>query len=75
MKNIRMFYPNNCQFLVVKFSVYLNRRVLVMIFVKSQKPRILILQFDLPCNKVAEKKVKKSLLILTLLLLNMTCLS
>ena len=30
MKNIKMFYPKNCQFLVVKFSVYLNRRVFVM---------------------------------------------
>ena len=24
------FYPKNCHFLVVKFSVYLNRRVFVM---------------------------------------------
>ena len=30
MKNIRIFYVKNCQFLVVKFSVYLNRRVFVM---------------------------------------------
>ena len=30
MKNIRIFYPKNCHFLVVKFSVYLNRRVFVM---------------------------------------------
>ena len=30
MKNIRIFYPKNYQFLVVKFSVYLNRRVFVM---------------------------------------------
>ena len=33
MKNIRIFYLKNCHFLVVKFSVYLNRRVFVMIFV------------------------------------------
>ena len=30
MKNIRIFYLENCHFLVVKFSVYLNRRVFVM---------------------------------------------
>ena len=33
MKNIRIFYLKNCHFLVVKFSVYLNRRVFVMISV------------------------------------------
>ena len=32
MKNIRIFYLKNCHFLVVKFSVYLNRRVFVMSF-------------------------------------------
>ena len=30
MKNIRFFYVKNCHFWVVKFSVYLNRRVFVM---------------------------------------------
>ena len=30
MKNIRIFYLKICQFLVVKFSIYLNRRVFVM---------------------------------------------
>ena len=30
MKNIRIFLCENFQFLVVKFSVYLNRRVFVM---------------------------------------------
>ena len=30
MKNIRFFYLKNCHFLVVKFSVYLNRRVFIM---------------------------------------------
>ena len=29
-KNIRIFYLKNCHFWVVKFSVYLNRRVFVM---------------------------------------------
>ena len=30
MKNISIFYLKNCHFLVVKFSVYLNRHVFVM---------------------------------------------
>ena len=30
MKNIRIFIPENFQFLVVKFSIFLNRRVFVM---------------------------------------------
>ena len=30
MKNIRFFLSENCPFLVVKFSIYLNRRVFVM---------------------------------------------
>ena len=30
MKNIRIFYPKNCNFLVVKFSVYLDRLIFVM---------------------------------------------
>ena len=30
MKNIRLFLSENFHFLVVKFSVYLNRRVFVM---------------------------------------------
>ena len=30
MKNIRIFYLNIFIFLVVKFSIYLNRRVFVM---------------------------------------------
>ena len=35
MKNIRFFFSENSHFLVVKFSVYLNRRVFVMIFSRS----------------------------------------
>ena len=31
MKNIRVFYLKNCRFLEVKFSIYLNRRVFVML--------------------------------------------
>ena len=30
MKNIRIFLPENFHFLVVKFSIYLNRHVFVM---------------------------------------------
>ena len=30
MKNIKSFLSENFQFLVVKFSIYLNRRVFVM---------------------------------------------
>ena len=30
MKKISEFLPENFQFLVVKFSIYLNRRVFVM---------------------------------------------
>ena len=32
MKNISNFYLKKIQFLVVKFSVYLNRRVFVTVF-------------------------------------------
>ena len=34
MKKYQIFFPENLHFLVVKFSVHLNRRVFVM-FVKS----------------------------------------
>ena len=33
MKNIIVFLSENFQFLEVKFSIYFNRRVFVMIFV------------------------------------------
>ena len=35
MKNIRVFLSENFQFLEVKFSVYWNRRVFVMIFIQK----------------------------------------
>ena len=38
MKNIR-FLPKNVHFLVVKFSIYLNRCVFVMSRDSDQKPR------------------------------------
>ena len=31
MKNIRIFVSENFEFLAVKFSIYLNRRVFVMV--------------------------------------------
>ena len=31
MKIIRVFFPENFQFLEVKFSIYMNRRVFVMV--------------------------------------------
>ena len=46
MKNIRIFLSENFQFLEVKFSIYLNRRVFVMIIINfpmgqtAMKPRI-----------------------------------
>ena len=33
MKNIRVFLTENFQFLEVKFSIYLNRRVFVMLYI------------------------------------------
>ena len=43
MKNIRIFYVKNCHILVVKLSVYLNRRVFVMSrigeYVKKKKQK------------------------------------
>ena len=33
MKNIRVFLSENFQFLQVKFSIYLNRRVYVMVII------------------------------------------
>ena len=37
MKNIRVFLPENFQFLEVKFSIYLNRHVFVMLRTRSDK--------------------------------------
>ena len=41
MKNIRIFYLKICHFLVVKFSVYLNKRVFVMILSQDIEQNIL----------------------------------
>ena len=35
MKNIRVFLSGNFQFLEVKFSVYLNRRIFIMLSVQN----------------------------------------
>ena len=43
MKNIRIFYLKNCHFLVVKFSVYLNRRVFVMSSNETESPSFVLL--------------------------------
>ena len=40
MKNIRIFYLKICHCLVVKFSVYLNRRVFVMYCEKKNRRNI-----------------------------------
>ena len=40
MKNNRIFYVENCHFLVVKFSVYLNRRVFLMNRIVGKKAAI-----------------------------------
>ena len=53
MKNIRIFYPKNCHFLVVKFSVYLNGRVFVMSFVGAVLLAILYISFALFMNIIS----------------------
>ena len=35
MKNIRFFLSENFQFLEVKFSIYMNRRVFVMLYLED----------------------------------------
>ena len=42
MKTIPEFLSENFQFLVVKFSIYLNRCVFVMIFSSSLKDSLLV---------------------------------
>ena len=39
MKNIRILLSENVQFLEMKFSIYLNRRVFVMFFWKLTVPK------------------------------------
>ena len=43
MKNIRFFLSENIQFLVVTFSIYLNRRVFVMSLDTVEYVSVLIL--------------------------------
>ena len=38
MKNIKVFYLKIFSFLVVKFSIYLNRRVFVMVLQFNESP-------------------------------------
>ena len=52
MKNIRLFLSENFQFLVAKFTIYLNRRVFVMtlltvnIVLMPKLFTILVLKFE-----------------------------
>ena len=39
MKNIRFFFSENFPFLVVKFSIYLNRHVFVMVIFETTKKK------------------------------------
>ena len=41
-KNIRFFYLKTCCFLVVKFSIYLNRRVFVMMIRTFVQPDLMM---------------------------------
>ena len=54
MKNIRIFYLKICHFLVIKFSVYLNRRVFVMCSVSIS------VTVHLPFFSLNKKKKKKN---------------
>ena len=45
MKTIRVFYLNIFQFLEVKFSIYLNRRVFVMIY--TVYPSVIVFRLKL----------------------------
>ena len=40
MKNIRIFYLKIFLFLVVKFSIYLNSCVFVMLYIRTSEPAI-----------------------------------
>ena len=50
MKNIRVFLSENFQFLELKFSIYLNRRVFVM----SINPLTCETRIDKPCHQTCE---------------------
>ena len=62
MKNIRNFLYENFHFLVVKFSVYLNRRVFVM-SVSILKAELCILCFLYILNHVIYRCYMKTLCI------------
>ena len=62
MKNIRIFYLKIFIFLVVKFSIYLNRHVFVMIIIKRLQCRLL--QFCLALR--VENRIKIKLLVYNL---------
>ena len=52
MKNIRVFLSENFQFLEVKFSIYLNRRVFVM------RKRSDAAEYDQTSQNVVERRKK-----------------
>ena len=53
MKNIRFFLSDNFPFLIVKFSIYLNRRVYVMLTIcKSGEPVYVFLASDLDLHRL-----------------------
>ena len=58
MKNIRMFYLKICHFLVVKFSVYLNRHVFVM-HVKHHREAHIIITIIIIIIIIIKKKEEK----------------
>ena len=64
MKNIRIFYSENVHFLVVKFSVYLNRRVFVMVCILGLHDQLIddpkVDFLSVPYNQVAESFCPRS---------------
>ena len=47
MKKISEFLSENFQFLVVKFSIYLNRRVFIMVLGTPYLLTLLVLKFEI----------------------------
>ena len=47
MKNIRVFLSENFQFLDVKFSIYLNRRVFVMAILQARTNNLCLFKYGL----------------------------
>ena len=58
MKKISIFFLKNYLFLVVKFSVYLNRRVLVMWLNVLQTGHLILGQHSLPITVSMASRIK-----------------